>query len=48
MVEFKEDTPIFIAFDGVNGVVKFFENDDEKASIDLGNEFIGKDMFFNV
>ena len=39
---------MFILFDGTVGSIRYFENDIEKKYIELGNEFVGEDMFLSV
>ena len=39
---------MFILFDGVNGSIRFFENDVEKKHIHLGNDFVNKDLYLTV
>ena len=39
---------MFVLFDGIKGTLTYFENDTEKFSYQLGDEFLNKDMFFSV
>ena len=39
---------MFILFDGTVGSIRYFENDTEKKYINLGNDFVGKDLFLSV
>ena len=43
-----KSSSIFILYDGINGSVRFFENDEDRGIAYQGNEFIGQDMYLSV
>ena len=39
---------LFFALDSINGTLQIFENNKKLRHIDLGDEFIGQDLYFTV
>ena len=39
---------MIILFDSTTGNIKYLENETERVSLDLGNDFINKDLFLTV
>ena len=46
--KFTAGSILYIVFDGVEGWIRFFENDVERKFLDLGSDFVANDIFFSV
>lgn len=45
---FSPGKEMIILFDSTTGNIKYLENETERVSLDLGNDFINKDLFLTV